>query len=248
MKLPLAVVPAIFLFLAFASRAEISLAQTPVCVLNPQSFASLQKSGQESPDSIREELNTRKTLLRAVLDCLDKEVRDQRTELDRTPLSDQSMHAVRNNLMLALEDAARYYAEQRERVSDAGLHAAKDIAASIREWRTNTFLPQQARIGTFISWTHNTEFLTIASRRLEEFKRSVQLLALVERSDIQSLFTEAGEGFRVAQDFQDRAQNALINGLDPATPTKLSLEALSRTYNSFIELSNLINALLPQGR
>ncbi len=246
MKRFFAVAPAIFLFLAFASRAEFSLAQTPACALSPQSFAALQKPNQESPDSIREELKTRKVLLRAVLDCLDNEVRDQRMELDRAPVSNQSMHAARNNRMLALEDAARYYAAQRERVSDTGLHAAKGIATGIREWRTNTFLPQQARIRAFISWTHNTEFLAIASRRLEELKRSVQLLTLVERSDIQSLFTKADERFRAAQDFQDRAQNALINGLDPSTPTKLSLEALSHTYNSFIELSSLINALLPQ--
>lgn len=187
-------------------------------------------------------------LLRAVLDCLDNEIGDQRIELDRAAVSDPSMHAVHNNLILALEDASRYYDEQRERVSDAGLHTAKDIAANIREWRTNTFLPQQARIRAFISWTHNTEFLAIASRRLEEFKRSVQLLTLVDHSDIRSLFTEADEGFRAAQDFQNRAQSTLINGLDPSAPIKLSLEALSRTYSSFIKLSDFINALLPRGK
>lgn len=229
-------------------ESQRTYAQAPGCALDPKEFAALQNLNQESPDAVREELAIRKTLLTKVLDCLDAEVGAERAELNRTSVSDPRMGAARNNLIVGLEDAARYYQTERERVTNAGLRAAKDVAAAIRDWRANTFLPQQARVHTFISWTRNAEFLAVASRRLEELERSVQLLALIDRDDIQSLFADAEGNFHAAEDFHARAQRELVNGLDPSSSMKLSLEALSRAYASFIELSKLINTLLPRGK
>jgi hypothetical protein len=234
-------------FLLLPATPEFAHAKTgaPVCTLTPQAFAPLQKSRRESPDAVREELETRKALLLSTLDCLDEEVKGQRTELVRTRTTSPRMQSVRNNLLLALEEAARYYSSWRESIRDAGLRAAKDAAANIREWRTNTFLPQHARIRAFISWARNEEFLTTASKRLEELERGVQVLALVDHAETKSLYERAEGNFRAAQDFHSRAEHALVSGLDPSPSLKLSLEALAATYTSFIELSNTINALLP---
>ncbi|MBM3256962.1 MAG: hypothetical protein FJY98_01370 [Candidatus Liptonbacteria bacterium] len=234
------------IFLSFGGAVH-AKTETPGCTLETQSFSALQKS--KISDSVHTELQTRKALLRNVLECLEEEVRTDRTALERTEVKEANMQAVRTNFMASLEAAAQYYEDRKESISNAGLRSAKDIAANAREWRTNTFAPQQTKIRAFITWTNNEEFLTIANRRLEELKRSVQLLRIVDHLDeIQTLLEDADRSYRTAVDFHGKARNAFLNGLDPANSIKLSLEALAKTYHSFIELSDTINSLLPHGK
>lgn len=230
---------------------QISFAKTEgsLCVFKAQTFASLQKNRRESAETVRNELESRKNLLSAAFDCLEEEVGTMRNDLDRTSVKDPAMQAVRKHFIAALEDTMRYYESERGNASNAGLRSAKDIAANLRDWRTNTFLPQQARTKMFITWVNNEEFLATAGRRLEERDRSVQLLKVVDHfDDIQTLLDDASASFHSAQDLHAHARMAFLNGVDPSSPIKLSLEALSKTYSSFIKLSDTINSLLPHGK
>lgn len=241
-------VASVFFFVS-PTHNLIARAESLSCAFDPQTFAALQTIKQEGAGAIQAELKIRKKLLAAVLECLREEIRAERADLNRTNVEETGMRAVQNHLVAALEEAMRYYDTNLENVPNVGLYASKEMAANLREWRNNTFSPQQTRIRAFKSWVSNEEFIATAVRRLEELGRSVQILKIVDRSkDIQSLLDNATAALRGAQDFQARARATFVNGLDPSASLKLSLEALADAYRSFIDLSSTINTLLPSGK
>ncbi len=242
-------VPWLALLLSLYTTHASAAATNSFCALDAQSFAALQKMNSNAPDSIQIELQTRKELLQKVLACLQNEAEAARENITSVSTADSNMQVIQNNLIAALDNADRFYANEKNTVPDAGLYSAKEIAATTREWRANTFLPELERIDMFVTWANNESFLTTAKNRLQDLNRSVQILQLVEYSDdIQALLSKAGRSYSSARSFEDQARAAFINGTDPSSPLKLSLEALANTYNSFLDLSNTITTLLPRGK
>lgn len=217
----------------------------PLCSLESSSFSALKSN--ETAELVKN-LEIRKGLLKKVVQCMKEEVDELRIQLDKTVAIDPSMRALRGYLFIALENANRRYEEDIEKIPNVGLHSSKEIAKNLREWRANTFIKDRERIYNFITWSDNESLIETAGKRLRESERGVQLLKIVEQSEIQDLYKEAQGHYRATQDFHAQARNTFINGLDPSSSMKLSLDALSRTYELFIKLGDSINSLLPQSR
>ncbi|MCR4328074.1 MAG: hypothetical protein NUV53_00975 [Patescibacteria group bacterium] len=237
--------------LSFASSHMIAHAESPLqsssCVVDTKVFDALRKfSNSNSQDAIREELEVRRSAIFSILDCLDEEVQRLRTDMEGIHVNDTTMQTVYEHLIISLNDASRYYQTEREYIATAGIQGSKDIARDVREWRMNTFLPQQERIRMFIAWANNKRFMDIASNRLQELRRNVQLLKIIDQTGIQALFEESASHFQTAQGFNAQAGSALINGSNPSSFIKYSLDALAITYQTFIKLSDSINVILPQ--
>jgi len=237
---------AVVFFVAYATTYA---AQDNVpCTFTVQSLEALSRAinSARSSDAIRTELALRKELLSNTIMCLTKEVDEARTLIEKSDIKNTSAETVRKNLIAALDDATRYYQSENEHIPDSGIQGAKDIARNIREWRTNTFLPQQERIRLFVTWANNENLLATAEHRLNELQRGVQLLKVVDQTEIQSLFDDATTSFHSAQSFHEKAKNTLANNDDPSSFIKLSLESLAHTYQTFIKLGDSINTILPQ--
>lgn len=254
-KISLFALSGLILFLTPLARAieppSASAAGTdPSCQF--QDYAKALEEATKNPpgdygEAIRAELRVRQDWLRATLNCSDFETRKLKNALREFQPNDAELGGLRNQILAQMEDVSQYYNLQLSKVKDHGLRGTKDAARAIIDWRAGTHSVVAERAGNLMLWSKNRELFSSARGRHELIGQTIRRLNLMEQEEIRDKYESAGRSLAEAESLNSSARKLLLQSANPNTTKviKDSLENLSRTYESFFELSEIIKKLLP---
>jgi len=200
-------------------------------------------------EGLRAELSARKDLLRATLDCALAEVQGSADTIHSLPSTNDAVESLKTTYFRKLDEAASYYRLEQSTIDTLGLKGSRDLAKSVRDWRTSNFAPIAATITDLTIWAKNQAVMKTAGNRIDQVSRTVQVLSLSGGDDINEAFSSVQANFRDAGSLNERARQALVQfGTveDPLPLIKASLDSLSKTYQSLFGLSETVKKVLPQ--
>ncbi|MEK7195395.1 MAG: hypothetical protein AAB655_01735 [Patescibacteria group bacterium] len=221
------------------------------CGLKQEKFGEL-KSIRENPaldyaQATKQELELRKELLRETLGCITKEAADMKSKLDDVNTSDDAAKKIKVQLSRVIEDAIGYYGLQKTQIDNLGLQGSKDFSKNLLAWREGNYKPAAQLASNFIIWSENQNVFETASIRIDQVKRTVELLRVAKIDDyakIQNLWTGIQGEFDGAARYNQRAEESILS-FAPADESseliKLSLRTLSDTYNKLFELMKTVS-------
>lgn len=200
-------------------------------------------------EALRKELVARRALLGTILDCALAEAHASRASIASLRTSDPEVLALEHALRAKLDNLINYYALERSRVSDFGLHGSREAARALKERRLADHLPLLEHIKNFLLWSKNHDLIRTADLRLKHIESTLAALKLDYHPEVAPLIAGARDAFRNAQTAHRDAQNALHELRSPQETLdriRDSLESLSRTYHTFLGLSTAVNSIIPR--
>ena len=211
-------------------------------------------SGDTALDDVqklRVALNARKNLLKNIIDCAARDADELKTDVESLPPeSDGAVRQLAEQITSDLNGALRYYSAQRRKVEDVGLHGSQELSRNIREWRAISYAPMAQKASNFIAWNKNLELIRTADSRLNQVRRTVGILKLLNDEEFQNLFKRADAYFRDAKTNNQKALEMLgrFDGRESATEfIKSALDDLSKTYQEFFTIGERLDKILPNG-
>ncbi|MEK7212662.1 MAG: hypothetical protein AAB686_03215 [Patescibacteria group bacterium] len=218
-----------------------------------ESFQALKDLGVNPPgdyfESVRAELNLRKTMLGKTLDCATEEAESLKEEIRNLPESDPDVAELKSFFLGRLADVFAYYDQQKSKIGDlVSLQNTKNTAQDILLWRQSTWEPLVADSQNIILWNKNQTLFRTAENRFNQISQTVRLLKLLEQEDVRRYFDDSEKNLRQAQNLHLGAKR-MIKYYRPAgevTETiKNSLDTLAKTYQKFFGLSQEVKKFLP---
>ncbi len=242
----LAVLAMISIGFPSAQAADKAPAQDP-CSFAPK-FARLraiQADGdQDYISAIRAQLDVRKSILRAAIDCAMKDVTVRKAALD-TISPELKDSKAQSEIAKGLNDSIDYYAAKRTMIDNLGIKGTQDVAREISDWRTSHYNPLISEEDNLLLWSKNQALFDKAENRADQIKPIVLSLKLVNQDDIQKNFSDAEDKLKEAQDKNDAAKEAILKGDDASGDIKSSLEPLAVVYKKFLDLSDALKKFVP---
>ncbi|MDO8536719.1 MAG: hypothetical protein Q7R94_00530 [bacterium] len=222
------------------------------CGLDKDKFEEL-KTIQNSTklsylEQIKQELRIRRELLRATTNCATDEARTLYANLNGINTSDQDIKRLQTKLSGQLDNGINYYELQKSKIDDLGLNGSRIFARDLADWREGNYKPTARTAQSLIIWSRNQDILQAAQKRFDQLNRAVNLLKIVDSDEIQNIWEEARNNFRVANDDNQKAAALLRATENPDTTLSAihsSLAALSKTYQKFFELNEVLSEVLP---
>ncbi len=211
------------------------------------SVGVLSKALSDAPD-LRTSLAARKDALHKILECALTEALDLKKELDATSVATDELKAQKNAASIELQKSIDFYRMQSGRVDDLGLYATRELARSLKEWRTANYASAASGAYNFIIWTRNQTLFAAASNRFTQASYTATALKIVDNEQVQKVFAKLNDDFAKAKESNAQAQNALSTNTPPDTTLALikkSLRDLSQTYQDFFEFSDAVRTIIP---
>jgi hypothetical protein len=230
---------------AYAATADAaSSAPTSVCDLS----TGLQKFFETKGEDLKLELQARKGLLYIVADCSKEETTETIATLEKIDMHDDALNRAKGQLIDQLKMELSYADSQKGRVAEVGLQGTRDLARTLKEWRTTTHAPQASNAANFQLFIKNQDLLNVANDRANQIDQTLKTLKLADRDDIKSAESQARDYLSSAQSAHDQAQATLSRLENPGTTAQLlksSFDGLSHAYDSFFKVSEAVKKILP---
>ena len=197
---------------------------------------------------VREELRMRKSLLGNILDCSVQEAENLKGTLSGMQRSEGGIETTRTNLARALDSAMSYYASEKSTIGNLGIRGTQDAARAVRAWRATHYEPTAQGVVALLLWTKNQNLFQVAENRLAQIENTIKKLKLGDNDEVTSLVAKASDNLAEAKKLNQDARNALLHideGTEPLTVVKNSLDALSKTYQAFFDVSEAVKKFFP---
>jgi hypothetical protein len=197
----------------------------------------------EQLDKIRKELEARKNTLRIAVDCAITEAKDSESAVKSIPASTEEIERVRKQFSLELENVIRYYENKKSQINDLGIAGTKDVARDIKNRRGGNLIPIAENVKNLSIWSKNQDLITAAQNRLNQISQTVNTLKLNDKEGVQGFVDQANENIKNTKIANQEAKKAFESYLGPElilSPIKSSLDYLSKTYTSFLDISEAI--------
>ncbi len=252
-RLSLFICVACIAFLGWSGfTAQAQTAQTLNCTFEDD-FAHLDKiKNNPSADylaNVRAELAVRKEILRKIVACGAREVELLKEKVTTTTLEDKTHEGLKNKFLTQLDESTKYYETSGSRIDTLGLRGSQELARSLREWRTHTYDSLAEEALNFLIWEKNQNIFKTARNRFAEIGKAIESLKIADTEDIHKLFEEA-KGDLEAAEVLNRSVKQSLESFDSSQETflltKQSLEALSKTYQKFFDLSQTVQKVVPR--
>lgn len=203
----------------------------------------------DSAQRVKAELSARKSMLKNIIDCAARDVENLKNETATTAAPQEGpVQQIKGQIIGDLGASLRYYATQKAQIENVGTRGSQELARDIKEWRTISYNPLAQKAVNFIAWSKNKELIQTAQNRLNQVRRTVTVLKLLNDEEFQKLFARADIHFNEAISSNYKTLETftrLGNPEDALISIKATLEALSQTYQEFFTISERINKLLP---
>ncbi len=222
------------------------------CKINKDRVAAIE-AVQANPNldnlqAIREELALRKALLHDIVNCASNDAQSLKDRLDTSRTTDAVAAALQQGFSDALGEAIRHYSTEGDKIDTLALGGSIKFANDLKDWRANTYIPLENRASKFVLWLKNQELIAAAQKRLDQVSLTTNVLKLIDNDDIANLLAKAKSNLATAtaadtgafQIFKD--PNATD---DPLPLLKSALQSLSDTYGNLLDLSALVQKILP---
>jgi hypothetical protein len=241
----------VFLVLAGAGTA-LAASNPPACSLNKADIKKLDAiQGATAIDytgRIRAELAIRKGLLSTTLDCTIKEAKILESNINGISINDPDVQRLQQRVITQAANAVSYYESQKPGVNDLGLQGSRDFAANLKSWREGNYQPLVKQGQNLVVWSHDQTLMQTAQNRMNQVNHAMGLLSIIDNEDMQTPWKDAQGNFKNALDLNQRATMSLKLIDDPDISLNLmksSLEALSKTYQNFFDLSEALKKVVP---
>jgi hypothetical protein len=235
-----------------AFAGEIPTVTTSSCKIEKSRVAELQTIQENANlgylDAIKQELRVRQSLLHDIVSCATDDAVALKAQLDALHTTDPAALAVQQRLSDALGDAIRHYQTAGDTIDSLALGGSKTLANDLESWRANTYIPLETRASKFVLWQKNSDLIAAAQNRLNQIGLTIKVLKLIGSDEISALFDKAKSNLDTATANSVRSFQILsdFNSTeDPLPYEKNSLSLLSDTYNNFLDLSTLVQKVLP---
>ena len=192
-----------------------------------------------SPDNLRAELDVRKIILNQILDCAIKDALTAQSNVKSLSINDPDIQAIQNRFLSKFDDVVNYYRFQKTLVGDLGIEGSKKFSAGLKEWRNSNHEPLFELGTNFIIFSKNQELMRIAGNRLDQIKRTLQVLALIDYETIRTLLKNAESNFGKANNDNNRAREVFRSLVWPNNSLSIitsSLGYLKETYLNFSDI------------
>lgn len=236
-------------FSAFPAQA-VAPKEPVVCDLKSY-IAELEQVKARGVASTTEELEVRRELLKASMDCNTREAVALEASVAGITEASRDAGSLKRRYSGELA-AAREFTASRGPVIDAldTVEGSKELARQLKEWRDGTYNLLVWRASQLIVTNKNIALADSGADRVKQLSSRIDVLAESgERDAAQAKVKEAGELIARAQGDLSDAMGYLKNGGVPqqeqmATKQKAGLDALSRAYALLIAANDEI-AVLP---
>jgi hypothetical protein len=231
------------LFAAQPARAAVSAASS--CTITSADLAQITAAQAQG---LLAELSARKTLLIRTITCAKTDAQTLQTNLNAVTVTDNAA-TLKTQLSGKLDDAMNYYDIELGKVTNAGIAGTQKIAGEVLTWRASNYDPLAAQVANFTLWSENQALFGTGTARLQSIE---SVVAFVEQAApnnaLQSDLSGAQALMQTALDQNSQATNALLQSLPPDQALSLiqqSLQSLSDAYQTFFDISTVLQALLP---
>lgn len=194
---------------------------------------------------IQAELDLRKTILAKTIDCATSETRGLRSSLADKKIDDPGLVKLQAELIRELDRVLARYESQKNMVKEVGLKSSREVALSVREWRSSTYGPSAQVASNLLIWLRNDGLLATAEERAKQISQTVDFLKLKDNQTISAGLSEAKSALAASRTEHSRAKDLLLSRSEETLPRlKISLEKLSEAYSGFLEISESVSKLL----
>lgn len=194
------------------------------------------------------ELAARKALLTRTITCAKAEAQSLQNNLNALRVND-SEKTLQSQFSGKLDDAMNYYDLELTKAGNAGIAGTQGIAREVLAWRAGTYDPLAAQVANFMLWEKNQNLFAIAAGRLHAMENFVSFLEEAgAQNDLRADLAGAQALIQSANNENQAAKNAFIQSLPPDQSFALiqqSLQSLSDAYQTFFDMSTIIQKLLP---
>lgn len=239
-------------FSALTAASVVQGAEETACNFQTQLEAvkaAAEDKGLDTVQRIRAELFARKSMLKNVVDCAAQDAEKLKNEVaSATVPQEGEIRQIQNQIAGDLNAAVQYYAIQKIKIESVGLRGSQELARDIKEWRTISYNPLAQKAVNFIAWSKNQELIQTARNRLNQIRRTVTVLKLLNDEEFQNLFNRADGYFSQAVAANQKALETFTRLGNPENALifiKAALDELAQTYQEFFTISERINTLLP---
>lgn len=192
------------------------------------------------------ELEARKNLLTRVLSCAVAETKEVQQALRALKYEEGGLQQLQGTLDVKFDELIGYYESKKGTVAQLTLQGTKDTAKQVNTQRSAVYAPLAQKVLNLTLWSKNQSLVNTVEFRLEQIEATIKTLKLTENERIASLLTQAAATLAEAKDANNRAQEMMKRtlGEDPQLDIKVSLDKLSKAYQSFFEISEEVSELL----
>ena len=199
--------------------------------------------------NVRAELAVRKDILRKIVACGAEEVKLLKAKVAGASTTDSGAQDIKKQLTARLDEALERYATSESRIDTLGLRGSQELSRSLKDWRMTNYSQLSELALNFLVWEKNKSLFKTARIRFEEIGKAVNSLKFADTEDIRKLFDEAKTDLEHAESLHRDVEQKLKT-LDSPESTfaiiKESLEALSKTYQNFFDLSQMVQKVVPR--
>jgi hypothetical protein len=189
-------------------------------------------------EAIKAQLRVRKDLLKAVVDCASKEIRQRQNDLKQLPPEYQNSPTAQS-ISKDLDAAAAFYGDKRKSIDNLGIKGTQDLAKDISFWRSHNYKAVTDRQDNFELWANNQSLFQKTTARFAQMRPVVLSVTLIDHQDIAAEWKSAEDQFKDAEDKNRAAKDALENNPEAAPDLiKSSLENLSQIYKKFMKVAD----------